>query len=591
MFTIFCERIGRRQAYFLRFSYNEGLITKVKELPQENRKWNAANMAWEVTTASLLSLIKSYKGSTKIHFDFGNEDSRKIFISQIKKIEADEAEKKRLISELNANKERWIKYKEELEQNSEKYSEQVHKYLKPNITLYPYQIVSIMFLNEVRNVLLALDMGLGKTISSIAYAEMNNFEKVFVITPNSLKYNFFDEVLKFTHSKAYIVGKKNDCTIEEAKYVITNYEYFNSSDPKKADAKFKKLNIDKIDCLICDECHRIKETKTSTYINFKRIFKDSIFRDDKVSKIFMSGTPAPSHVYDLYSVLHQISPLDFPTKNFFYEYYCGMSYNLDGYGWESDNNLTKYEELFHKISPYMYRKKKRDVLKDLPEKTYQNIYIDLSPKEMELYNQIEEGVANEFCDKDIKFQISIMGKLREYTSHLKIKYIEELIETILECGEKFVVEDFYKYSLYELHKKYPEISGLHTGDQTDDERNIIKKDFQDENGKIKLFLGSEGTIKEGLTLVAASKVGLLTVPWNPGLIDQIVDRLCRIGQKNAVNAYIFICKNTIDQYAYDLIESKRGELSQVIDNEKYESDVTQSIINELVKIIKEKHKK
>jgi len=74
-------------------------------------------------------------------------------------------------------------------------------------------------------------------------------------------------------------------------------------------------------------------------------------------------------------------------------------------------------------------------------------------------------------------------------------------------------------------------------------------------------------------------------------IRQCTDRLCRIGQKNAVNAYIFIFKNTIDEYVFDMIESKRKEISQVIDGEMYESDVNQSIINDVIKKIKEKHNK
>ena len=113
--------------------------------------------------------------------------------------------------------------------------------------------------------------------------------------------------------------------------------------------------------------------------------------------------------------------------------------------------------------------------------------------------------------------------------------------------------------------------------------------FQDENSDLKIFLGSEATTKEGLTLTAASKVGMLTIPWTPGTLDQCTDRLARIGQKNAVNAYVFIYKDTIDEYIFDLIESKRAEISQVIDGKQYDSNVDQSIINDLIKKIKSKH--
>lgn len=591
IFNVYCERISNKSKYLLKFSYNEQLINRIKELPQETRKWSALNMGWEITAYSLFLLIKKYRGSDKIHFDFGNNDSRKIFIEQINKYLHKEEEKRKFIADLNVKKEHWVKYKKELELEFEKYREITHKYLKNTVTLYPHQIISIMFLNVVKNVLLALDMGTGKSLISIGYVEMNNFNKVFVITPNSLKYNYYSEVKKFTSSNVFIIGKKNDCLIEDAKYIITNYEYFNSSDLKKTINKFNNLNIGKIDCLIVDECHRLKSSKSNTFKAFKKIFNDDIFRNKITSKIFMSGTPAPSKAMELYNVLHQISPLDFPTKQHFYEYYCGMKYNVDGFGWDTNVDLTKFEELFNKISPFTYRKKKSEVLRDLPEKTYQKILIDLNSKEEEIYNDLELGVANEFLNEEISNPLVIMGRLREYTSHIKINAIKELIDSILESNEKFVLIDYYKTNLIKLNEIYPNISAIHTGDVKDTERAIIVNKFQDENSEIKIFLGSEGTTKEGLTLTAASKIGMISIPWTPGTLDQCTDRVARIGQKNAVNAYLFICKNTIDEYIFDLIETKRNEISQVIDGNKYESNINQSIINDLIKIIKNKHGK
>jgi SWI/SNF-related matrix-associated actin-dependent regulator 1 of chromatin subfamily A len=546
-------------------------------------------LVWEVTTSSLFLLIKKYKGSTKIHFDFGNEDSRNIFIQQIKKIEADEIEKRKFVADLNLKKEEWVRYKKELEETYVNYIDNCQSFLKSGIKLYPHQVISVMFLNVTRNALLALDMGTGKSLVSITYVEMNAFDKVFVITPNSLKYNYYNEVEKFTNSNAYIIGKKNKCNIDDAKYIITNYEYFNSSDFRKVKSKFDALNIGKIDCLVVDECHRIKSRKSNTYKAFNKIFKDDIFKDRKPSKIFMSGTPAPSKSFELYNVLHQISPIDFPTQKYFYEYYCGMKYNLNGFGWETNLDLTKFDELFNKIAPFIYRKKKSDILKDLPEKTYQKIMLEMTPSEYKTYYELEEGVANEFYNKEVHNHLSIMGKLREYTSFLKVNNVTELIDSILECGEKFVAIDFYKKSLYELHNKYPKISALHTGDVIDSVRAEMIKEFQDDNGKIKIFLGSESTTKEGLTLTAASKIGILSIPWTPGTLDQCTDRVSRIGQKNAVNAYIFIYKDTIDEYVFNLIEQKRNEVSQEIDGYSYESDINQSIINDLIKTIKNKH--
>jgi SWI/SNF-related matrix-associated actin-dependent regulator 1 of chromatin subfamily A len=590
---IFCDKIPRKMWYFVYSQYNVELNNKIKDLPEGTRKWNPGKKSWEIKALSLFELIKKYKGCDYVFFDFNGADNKAEFLNIVNKLSDVEIDKKNQLIDLVEKKKHWIKFKEELEVEYEKYSEILHKNLKPNIKLYPYQIAAAMFADKVKNVLLALDMGLGKTISSISLIEMNeDIKKVVVITPNSLKFNYYNEIQKFTNSKAHIVNwKKNIYSIEESKYIIFNYEYLNSGAKNYAINKYNSLKIGKIGALVLDECHRIKSLKSNSYKNFKKIFKNDLFENNIERKIFMSGTPMPSRASELYSVLNQISPLDFPTQKYFYEYYCGMRYSFDGYGWEIDEEQAKYEELFQKISPYIYRKRKFEVLKDLPDKTYQKIVLEMTPKEYEIYEKIEEGVVNEFIQEELNNPLTIMNKLREYTSYLKVQNTRELIDSILECGEKFVAVDFFKRSLNELHEIYPTISGLHTGDAKDTVRAEIVSDFQNENGDIKIFLGSEATTKEGLTLTAASKIGILSIPYTPSTLDQIVDRLARIGQKNAVNAYIFVYKNSIDEYIFDLIENKRVSINQVIDNEKYESNINQSIINDLVAILKEKHKK
>ena len=100
IFIVHCERIRKTKDYYLRYPINDQLTQRIKNLPDESRKWRAGMMCWEVSTASLFALIKRYRKSTKIHFDFGSDESRKIFIEQIKKVEIAEAEKRKFIAEL-----------------------------------------------------------------------------------------------------------------------------------------------------------------------------------------------------------------------------------------------------------------------------------------------------------------------------------------------------------------------------------------------------------------------------------------------------------------------------------------------------------
>ena len=594
-FVVHCERIRKRQWYYLRFPINDQLIQRIKNLPEETRKWNALMMCWEISTASLFALIKRYRNSQKIHFDFGNDASRKIFIEQVEKLKVKEIEKRKFIADLNIKKDHWVKYKQDLEESYVDYSEKMHALLKEGVKLYPHQIVSAMFMNATRSTLISHEMGLGKTLSAILYVEMNGFEKVFVITPNSLKFNFYYEVKKFTDSTAHIINwKNNDCGIEEAKYIIVNYDFFNpkNTKEKKFITKWKKLGVSDIDAVICDESQKLKNTKSNTYKNFKATFRSKLFRDGKVSKIFLSGTPAPNRAYELYTVMNQISDVDFATKKYFQEYYCGMTRDEEGWGYHVDTMSQKLEELFHKIAPFTHRKRKVDALKDLPDKTYQRIILEMTDEEQRVYNEIEAGVANEFEENPTGNPLTIMLRLRQYLATIKVQHALELIDNVFQTGEKVVVVDYFKDSLKELHEKLGDVTVLHTGDVKDlEERADMVKTFQDILSTIKGFLGSIQTCNYGLTLTAASKLFIITLPFSVGEFDQVSDRLHRIGQKNAVNIYVLVFPDTMDDYVFSAIEGKRKEIVKVIDNEDYTSDISESVLREVIQKIKEKHGK
>jgi len=590
-FIVNCERIRRTEWYYLRYPINDQLQQRIKNLPDDTRKWNAGMLCWEVKTISVFALIKRYKGSKKIHFDFGNDESRKIFINQVKKLEIKELEKRKFIAKLNVKKEHWVKYKQELEETYVEYSEKLHAFLKEGTKLYPHQIVAALFMSTVKNTLLALDMGTGKSLSAIAACEMNGFERVIVITPKSLMFNYRNEIKKFSNSSVYIVNwKKNDCGIENARYIIINYDFFNSSNKDYANKKWRDLNINVIDALILDECQKIKNSKTNIFKNYKRIFNDNIFRNNNRFSAYLSGTPIVNRAKELYNVLHEISPLEFTTKKYFYSYYLGMFRDINGgYGWTVDEANTKFEELFHKISPFVYRKKIEDVIDSLPDKTYQKIMLELDDSEQKTYDEIELGVYNEFTKAEEKNALTVMLRLRQYTSHSKINYIYELIDNILECGEKVVIFDVFKDTLKTIHNKYPNISVLHTGDEKIEDRNNAINSFQDNNSDIKIFLSTFSSGNFGITLTAASKMFLLTLPYSLGEYSQAAARIFRIGQKNNVVIYPIIITNTIDAYVYNLIESKQSEVSKVIDNEEYSSNAEESVFGDVIKKIKEKY--
>jgi SNF2 family DNA or RNA helicase len=269
-----------------------------------------------------------------------------------------------------------------------------------------------------------------------------------------------------------------------------------------------------------------------------------------------------------------------------------MTYDINGsWGYIVDTMEQRFEELYHKIAPYTHRKRKFEVLKDLPDKTYQRIILEMTDAEQRIYDEIEAGVANEFVEHPTANPLTIMIRLRQYLTSIKVKHVIELIENIHETGEKVVVVDFFKDSLYELKKQLGDTAALHTGDQSVEERADIVKTFQDAESSIKDFLGSIQTCNYGLTLTAASKLFIMTLPYSVGEYDQVSDRLHRIGQKAAVNIYVLIFPDTIDDYVFSSIESKRKEIVKVIDNEDYKSNVDESVLSDVIRMIKEKYGK
>ncbi len=575
MLNIYCERIGRSRRFKVSFNYDALLIERIKALHYEYRKYNSSTKSWEIRLYELYDLITLYRNSKDIFFNFSKKD-KEYFKKTIENKQKDDKKKEERIRELERKKQYWLKYKSQLEETYLVHEDKIHQNLKEGVKLMPFQSQAVLFGDAVRNALFALEMGTGKTLISIAYVEYNNFDKVVVLTPNSLKFNYYTEVEKFTNSKAYIINwNKNPHTIEESKYIIINYDYFRSHNSID---KFNKLNISNIDCMIADECHRLKNTASQTYKNYKKVFNDKIFKEKKVSKIFMSGTPMNNRGYELYSIMNQISSIDFPNKTSFYEDYCGMSYNPNVFGgWDYDSEGTNFEALYHKISPYVFRKRKEEVLKDLPGKSYERVVFEMNNKEY-------KGYENILFDREIDNPMTKMLRMRQYLSHLKCnnKNIIEFIDNILEEGEKLVIMDYFKDGLMLLHEKYKDISVLHYGDVSIEDREKMKQVFQDPNSNVKIFFSTVQTGKEGLTLTSASKIMIISQPYTVSENEQVVDRVHRISQTNNVNVYYPQYLNTIDYKIFSMIEDKKKEVKKVLDNEDYVTDMDVINIEDLL---------
>jgi hypothetical protein len=449
------------------------------------------------------------------------------------------------------------------------------------------------------------------TLISIMFTEMqgDKFKKVLVVTPNSLKYNYKNEVEKFTNSKAYVyqglVSKKGIAAelegVKEAKYIIVNYEYFNAK-PVPATKSERKDNVryfDKkkkfdniglpvksIDCVICDESHKLKNEEANTTRNFIR----TLGKKDHI--ILMTGTPAPSRIEELFTALHMIAPTLIKTKSDYYRNFCGLRNDEGTFGWVQDS-APKLKEIYELMSPFSIRKRKEDVLKHLPEKQVTRIVIELTASDLKAYEEVEKGVAFEMFGELKKGNsinaMTTLLRLRQFTSMLKVKYMKEIFDRLVDENEKFVVFDASVETLKVMHEQYKDLSVLHIGDIDTLTRSELVNVFQEDDSCL-IFFGSNATCNAGLTLTAASKLFQMQQPYTVGENDQLNDRIHRIGQKNFCNIYIPILKDTIDEMVFYLVEGKKKNLSLAIDNIEYDKNRNQMFVNDLITKFKQKYK-
>jgi len=435
-------------------------------------------------------------------------------------------------------------------------------------------------------------MGTGKTLMAILGCEMKRFKKVLVIVPNNLKLNWRNEIKTFTSSKWFILNpqkkKTNIYTIEESKYIIVNYEYFRDArfNPK---IKLNKLGLNPsdIDCIVMDEAHRIKNPESNTTKNILSNFKNIN------GTLLLSGTIMPNRLEELYVITKLILPNEVKNKSYFFENFCGKIYDKT-IGLYVDKEGFNLDDVFNKLDGIMYRVKKHDVLKDLPEMIVSKIDLELTSEQQKQYELIESGFFGiDLTDyKENAHKLSILNKLRQFTSKIKCgSFLVDFIQNLNNVGEKVVIFDVYKAGLKELSDIVPN-SKYYSGDVSPDERQNIVDQFQDKNNTdvMNLFITLQSG-NAGITLTAANYMILLNQSYVPGENLQAYSRINRIGAKNTSNIYILCLEDTIDQDVYNLNQEKIKLISKVIDNVDYIDNANRSVLDELFSKIENKYKK
>jgi SNF2 family DNA or RNA helicase len=248
----------------------------------------------------------------------------------------------------------------------------------------------------------------------------------------------------------------------------------------------------------------------------------------------------------------------------------------------------------------MFRVKKTDVLKDLPSLLVNEVYIDMSDEQMSEYADIENGIKTldlsklEVSDNlnDKMHFLTVLQKLRQYTSSLKTDYLNDIIKSYNEEGQKLIIFDEFKATLKKVHEYSPDNSRLFTGDVDVETRQEYIDEFQKDNSDVMNLLLTVQTGNAGLTLTRASNVFMITQNYVPSINEQCYARAHRIGQESHVMVYNLIIRDSIDEDVNRILKEKKKIIDKVIDNKDYIDDnVKIDVIKELIKTFKNKYGK
>ena len=441
--------------------------------------------------------------------------------------------------------------------------------------------------------ILADEMGLGKSIQLIYLIKLiikeNPKAKIMIVAPTSLIYNWEKEFDKFAPNLKYKVfaeNKKQRLNIlENAKDInifITSYGLVRNDYEEYQNINFELLAI--------DEAQNIK--------NPKAIITKTLKKLKAKTKLALTGTPLENNVMELWSIFDFIMPGYLANNKKFQQLY-----NVKDMKEESVKQLDRLNK---QIKYFILRRKKKDVVKDLPDKIDNNIYIDLNPNQKKIYaaevektkDSLEDMIKEEGFSK-AKFKIlQLLTKLRQICVDPSIVFenykgesskIEQLLKIVSETkenGHKMLIFTTYKKALDLLIPKLNNIgiSSYYIDGTVPSKKRmeLVERFNKDDTDVFIITLKAGGT---GLNLTAATVVIHLDLWWNPQVENQATDRAHRIGQKSTVEVIRIISKGTIEERILELQNKKRKLAEILLDSENHSENDFATLTEKDIKML------
>lgn len=500
------------------FNYNPEIVAAIKSL--NDRKYNPTSKKWTIEKDGVNTLINKLQ-------NIPNVDISQLFNFKI----------------------------EEVKQEVIELMDYSFLQRKP----FHHQLEAAKFLINSKKVILADEMGGGKTLSSILATNQITGKKL-VICPASLKLNWQKEIRYVSNDNIAIINGKG--WINSEGWTIINYDILCKHVDSILNGDFKVV--------IMDECHYIKAVTNSGKPGSKRAGK-ALEIADKVEYVFMlTGTPITNKTKDIFNTLKSIKhPL---SKNFFAfgNRYCDAKHN--GYGWDF-NGSSNQAELNQRLQGFMIRRLKVDLL-DLPEKIRSFIPVSINLKE---YNsKINEYMAKREGMEKGK-QLVLLNAMRHLLTKEKVTHTIEQVNNLLEQDQQVVVFTCFNFVVEKLMQEFGNSAVKLTGDCNQKQRQEAVDQFQ--AGKKQVIVCNIVAGGVGITLTASQTVIFNDFDWVPANHAQAEDRIHRIGQVNKCNIIYMYAYNTFDEKAANILEVKLNNISQIVDGKE------ESFLNELIKAI------
>lgn len=413
---------------------------------------------------------------------------------------------------------------------------------------------------------LADDMGLGKTLQTLTLLTMSPSDKPsIIIMPRTLLYNWASEIDKFTPHLTYEVYYGLDRNLDTAinkDIILTTYGLIRND--------IEDFVEDEFHYIILDESQNIKN------INAKSTKAVMLLKGQH--RLALSGTPIENNLGELYSLFRFLNPAMFGSeRRFNNQYIVPIQKN-------NDEHVTK--ELQKKIYPFIMRRIKRDVLKELPEKIENVVYVEQSPEQRKVYEErrqyykmaIDKMIAADGIGKTQFFVFQAFAELRQLAAIPEAKtggkvrspklevLADHMIQSILNGHKVLVFANFV--AAVEHVSKLLDDNNIHhvsmTGSTSSREK--LVSEFSN-NEECKAFVMTLKTGGTGLNLTQADIVYIFDPWWNVAAETQAIDRAHRIGQQKTVISYRLITKDTIEEKILQLQNMKRELFDNLISSD------------------------